>query len=63
MGNAFQFVAADPETAMSKFTPGLRRALKVSPSQLDMRVEQDNSQREAERAVTGDKKRGPKPKI
>ena len=62
MGNAFQFVAPDPQKAIDKFNTGLRRAVKISPSQMDARVEQDNARREAERTANGEKKRGPKPK-
>jgi hypothetical protein len=62
MDNAFQFVAPIPQKAMSTFTAGLRRALKISPSRMNELVEQDNAQRKAERTANGEKKRGPKPK-
>jgi hypothetical protein len=62
MDKALQFAAPDPQKAMSAFTAGLRRALKVSPSQMNALVEQDNAQREAKRAQSGQAKRGPKPR-
>jgi len=62
MENHPQFVAPDPQKAMSTFNVSLRRALKISPATLDARVAQDNARREAERRATGEKKRGPKPK-
>jgi hypothetical protein len=62
VGKNLPFVAPDPEKAMTMFNAGLRRALKVSPSKLELLVEQDNAQREAERAEKGHAKRGPKPK-
>jgi hypothetical protein len=62
MDNASQFVALDPQKAMSKFNVGLRRAVKISPAKMDVLVDQDNAQREAQRAENGEKKRGPKPK-
>jgi hypothetical protein len=58
----FQFVAPDPQQAMSKFTTGLRRAVKISPAKMDVLVQQDNARRESERAASGQAKRGPKPK-
>jgi hypothetical protein len=62
MDNVLQFVAPDPQKAMSRFTVGLRRAVKISPSKMVALVEQDNAQREAKRTANGEKKRGPQPK-
>jgi hypothetical protein len=62
MGKASEFVASDPQRAMGTFNANLRRALKVSPAKLDALVEQDNAQREARRAESGQAKRGPKPR-
>jgi hypothetical protein len=62
MHSAFQFVAPDPQKAMTTFTAGLRRALKISPSQMESLVEHDNARRDAERTASGQAKRGPKPK-
>jgi hypothetical protein len=62
MDNATQFVAPDPQKAMSTFTAGLRRSLKISPSKMTELVGCDNAQREANRAQSGQAKRGPKPK-
>jgi hypothetical protein len=57
-----QFVAPDPQKAMTMFNAGLRRAVKISPMKMDALVEHDNARRQAERAANGEKKRGPKPK-
>jgi len=62
MDNALQFVAPDREKAFSKFTSGLRRAVKIRPAKMDALVEQDKARRDAERTANGEKKRGPKPK-
>lgn len=62
MDKTLQFVAPDPQKAMSKFTAGLRCAVKISPAKMDALVEQDNARRDAERTANGEKKRGPKPK-
>jgi hypothetical protein len=62
MNTTTQFVAPDPQKAMSNFTAGLRRAVKISPAKMDVLVEQDNAQRDAERAQSGQAKRGPKPR-
>jgi hypothetical protein len=58
-----QFVAPDPQKAMTMFTAGLRRAVRISPAKMDVLVQQDNARRDAERTANGEKKRGPKPKI
>ena len=62
MTKAAEFVATDPQKAMSMFNGALRRAVKISPAKMNGLVEQDNAQREAERTANGEKKRGPKPK-
>jgi hypothetical protein len=62
VNKTLQFVAPDPEKAMTMFNAGLRRAVKISPAKMDGLVEQDNARREAERAERGHAKRGPKPK-
>jgi hypothetical protein len=60
MDKTLQFAAPNPQKAMSAFTAGLRRALKISPSRMNTLVEQDNAQREVKRADSGQAKRGPK---
>jgi hypothetical protein len=62
MQNASQFVAPDPQKAMSKLFTGLRRAVKISSPKMDALVAQDNAQRAAKRSEHGHAKRGPKPK-
>ena len=62
MDNALQFVAPDPQKAMTMFNAGLRRAVKISGRKMDELVEQDNVRRDARRTATGQAKRGPKRK-
>jgi hypothetical protein len=62
MDNALQFVVSDPQKAIAKFNIGLRRAVKISGPKMDALVDQDNAQRAAKRAESGQSKRGPKPK-
>ncbi len=61
--SASQFVAPDPKAAMDTFTASLRRAVHIPPSRMAVLIEQDNAQRDAKRAQSGQAKRGPKPKL
>ena len=47
MDKTLQFIAPDPPKAMETLNANLRRALRISPSQMDILVEQDNTEREA----------------
>jgi hypothetical protein len=62
MGNAFQFVAPDPQKAMNMLINKGRRKFRITPSKMNTLVEQDNARRDAERTANGEKKRGPKPR-
>jgi hypothetical protein len=47
--------------AFAKFEAGLRRAIKISPDEMNARIEINNAHREAVRVENGQPKRGPKP--